>query len=317
MPKYIMARIMFFVPTLFAISVLIFLFIRLIPGDVIDVQVGTAMGVSPEQLEALRRYYGLDKPMHEQYLTWLCSLLRGDFGISIRTGRPVIQEILSRLPVTLELTAAATLVALTIGIPLGLFSAITCNSPGDVAVRVFGLLGLSMPNFWLGVLLILLLSRYFHWMPNTASYVDILSDWTKHLTQIFFPAITLGAAMAAQVARQTRSSVLDILTEDYVRTARAKGLSERVVLLRHCLRNALIVIITVTGMQMGYLLGGTIVVEQIYCLPGIGRLMVNAIYQRDYALVQGTALLIGLNFVIINLVTDIAYAFVDPRVRYR
>lgn len=316
MHKYIIRRIIFIVPTLFAISVLIFLFIRLIPGDVIDVQLGITMGVSPEQLEALRRYYGLDKPMHEQYLTWLYSAFRGDMGISIRTGRPVIEEILSRLPVTLELTVAATLVGLTIGIPLGIFSATRCNTPADVAVRVFGLLGLSVPNFWLGVLLILLFSRYFRWMPNTAAYVDILSDWTKHLAQIFFPAITLGAAMAAQVARQTRSSVLDILTEDYIRTARAKGLSERAVLLRHCLRNALIVITTVVGMQMGYLLGGTIVVEQIYCLPGIGRLIMNAISQRDYALVQATALLIALNFVIINLVTDILYAFVDPRVGY-
>jgi len=316
MYQYILRRLALLVPTVLGVSVLVFLFVHLVPGDIIDVQVGTTMGITPEQLQGLREYYGLDKPLHIQYLGWIGSLLRGDMGISIRSGQTVVKEILTRYPVTLELTLAAALVALCLGVPLGIVSALRRNSLVDLAARFLALLGLSLPHFWIGTLLILLLSRSLRWMPNTAGFVDLAADPFMNLKQIIFPAIALGAGMAAAVMRQTRSSMLDVLSQDYVRTARAKGLNERIVLLRHCLKNALIVIITILGIQIGYLLGGTVVVEEVFALPGIGRMMLNAILQRDYALVQGVGLFIALNFALINLIADIAYAIADPRIHY-
>lgn len=237
-------------------------------------------------------------------------------GISIRSGQPVVKEILARYPVTLELTLAATLVGLALGVPLGLISALRRNEPVDMLARFLALIGLALPHFWIGTLLVLFLSRTLFWMPNTASFVDFSTDPCMNLKQIFFPAVTLGVGMAAAVMRQTRSSMLDVLGQDYVRTARGKGLSDRLVLLRHCLKNALIVVITVAGIQMGYLLGGSVVVEEVFSLPGIGRMMLNAILNRDYASVQAAGLVIALSFAFINLITDLAYGLVDPRIRY-
>jgi peptide/nickel transport system permease protein len=308
-------RLALLVVTLLGISILVFLFIRLIPGDVIDVRVGTTTGLTPKQLEALREYYGLDKPFAVQYVNWLGSLVRGDLGLSIRSGRPVSSEILSRYPTTLELTLAATLVALVIGLPVGVVSALRRDGVVDLAGRFLALMGLSLPRFWTGTLIILVLSRAARWMPNAAGYVSFTDDPLTNLKQIFFPAVTLGAGMAAAVMRQTRSSMLDVLGQDYVRTAYAKGLSQYVVLVRHCLKNALIVVLTIVGIQIGYLLGGAVVVEEVFVLPGIGRMMLNAVEQRDYAVVQGAALVIALNFVFINLIVDVAYALVDPRIR--
>ncbi len=316
MRRYILQRLILLGFTLLGMSVLVFLFVRLIPGNVIDVQVGTLMGITPEQLQGLREYYGLDQPLHVQYVRWIGALLQGDMGISIRSGQPVVKEILARYPVTLELTLAATLVGLALGVPLGLISALRRNEPVDILARFLALIGLALPHFWIGTLLVLFLSRTLFWMPNTASFVDFSTDPCMNLKQIFFPAVTLGVGMAAAVMRQTRSSMLDVLGQDYVRTARGKGLSDRLVLLRHCLKNALIVVITVAGIQMGYLLGGSVVVEEVFSLPGIGRMMLNAILNRDYASVQAAGLVIALSFAFINLITDLAYGLVDPRIRY-
>jgi peptide/nickel transport system permease protein len=251
-----------------------------------------------------------------QYVSWLGSLLRGDAGFSVRSGQPVTAEIAGRLPVTIELALAAAVVALLLGIPLGLASALKPNSGADLLARGFGLIGLALPNFWLGTLAILLFSRYLHWMPNTGGYVDFVADPAANLRFLLFPALTLGVAMAAVVMRTTRSAMLDVLGADYIRTAHAKGLRAGRVIERHALKNGMIVVITILGIQVGYLLGGAVVVEEVFSLPGLGRMLLNAINQRDYALVQGGVLVIATLFVVTNAAVDVLYGFLDPRIRF-
>ncbi|TMC77122.1 MAG: ABC transporter permease [Chloroflexi bacterium] len=302
-------------PTLLGVSLLTFLFIRLIPGDAIAARLGTSTALTPDQLASLRSYFGLDQPLPLQYWNWLTSLLRGDAGYSIRTGRPVFLEIAQRLPATLELALAATAIALAVGLPLGLLSALRPRSRLDVAARIGGLVGLSLPNFWLGTLIIVLFSLYLRWLPNTGGYVDLLQDPLGNLRLLLFPAVTLGFALAAATMRMTRSAMLDVLGADYVRTATAKGLAPRVVVRRHVLKNGLIVVITLLGIQVGQLLGGAVVVEEIFSVPGVGRLLLNAIVQRDYALVQGAVLVIAILFVALNIIVDLLYGYLDPRIR--
>ena len=297
------------------VSLLTFLFIRLIPGDAIAARLGTSTALTPEQLAGLRAYFGLDQPLPLQYWNWLTSVLRGDAGYSIRTGRPVFLEIAQRLPATLELALAATAIAVSVGLPLGLLSALRPRSRLDVAARIGGLVGLSLPNFWLGTLIIVLFSLYLRWLPNTGGYVDLLQDPLGNLRLLIFPAITLGLALAAATMRMTRSAMLDVLGADFVRTANAKGLAPRVVLRRHVLKNGLIVVITLLGIQVGQLLGGAVVVEEIFSVPGVGRLLLNAIVQRDYALVQGAVLVIAILFVVLNILVDLLYGYLDPRIR--
>ena len=248
-----------------------------------------------------------------QYWSWLSSLAHGDAGYSIRTGRPVFVEITERLPATLELATAAALIA--IGIPLGLLSATRPRSRVDVAVRVGGLVGLSLPSFWLGTLIIVLFSLYLRWLPNTGGYVDLFTDPLANLGLLLFPAVTLGLGLAAATMRMTRSAMLDVLGADYVRTATAKGLAPRVIIRRHVLKNGLIVVVTLLGIQVGQLLGGAVVVEEIFAVPGVGRMLLNAIVQRDYALVQGAVLVVAILFVALNIVVDLLYGYLDPRIR--
>jgi peptide/nickel transport system permease protein len=280
------------------------------------VRLGTSTVLTPEQLAELRGYFGLDQPLHTQYLAWVTALLQGDAGYSIRTGRPVVVEIASRLPVTAELALAAAVVALAVGLPLGVAAALRPGSTLDLAARGFGLVGLSLPNFWLGTLFVLLFARYFRWMPNTGGYVELARDPAANLRFLIFPAITLGVAMAAVVMRTTRAAMLDVLSADYIRTARAKGLPGVAVVSRHALRNSLIVVVTILGVQVGYLLSGAVVVEEIFSVPGLGRMLLNAIHQRDYALVQGTVLVVALLFVLVNTLVDLLYGVLDPRIRY-
>ncbi|MBA2371035.1 MAG: ABC transporter permease [Candidatus Limnocylindria bacterium] len=312
---YVAKRLIGAIPTLIGVSLLTFLFIRLIPGDAIAARLGTSQALTPEQLASLRAYLGLDQPLPQQYWTWLTSLLHGDLGYSIRTGRPVLVEIAQRLPATLELALAAAVIAVAVGLPLGIVSALRPRSRLDLAVRVAGLIGLSLPNFWLGTLLIVLFSLYLRWMPNTGGYVDFAQDPLANLQFLIFPAVTLGLALAAATMRMTRSAMLDVLGADYVRTARAKGLASNVVLRRHALKNALIVVVTLLGIQVGQLLGGAVVVEEIFSVPGVGRMLLNAILQRDYALVQGTVLAVALLFVALNIIVDLLYGYLDPRIR--
>ena len=315
MSRYLAQRLLGAIPTLVGISVLTFLFIRLLPGDAIAARLGTSTALSPEQLASLRAYFGLDQPLHLQYWNWLTSLFRGDAGYSIRTGRPVLVEIAERLPATLELAAAAALIAVAIGIPLGLLSAVRRGSRLDVVARVGGLIGLSLPSFWLGTLIIVVFSLYLRWLPNTGGYVDFVRDPFANLKLMLFPAITLGLALAAATMRMTRSAMLDVLSADYVRTATAKGLGPAVVLRRHVLKNGLIVVVTLLGIQVGQLLGGAVVVEEIFSVPGVGRMLLTAIIQRDYALVQGGVLAIAILFVALNIVVDLLYGYLDPRIR--
>ena len=317
MLRYLTQRLIAFIPTLIGISILVFGAIRLIPGDIITATLGTEAGMLTEtQRASLERYYGLDKPPVEQYFIWLGEAVQGNLGQSVRHGRPVLELIAGRFPLTLELALLAVLIALVVGIPFGLLAAIRHNTWLDFAGRLFALVGLAVPNFLLGTLIIFVLSVYFKILPNAGDYVDFTADPLRNLQQMIFPAITLGFAFAASVMRMTRSSMLEVLGEDYVRTARSKGLPERSVITRHSLRNALIPVVTLIGIEMGYLLGGAFIVEQIFALPGLGRLLLNAISQRDYALVQGTVLFVSLNFVAINLLIDMIYAAIDPRISY-
>lgn len=317
MLRYLTQRIIAFIPTLLGVSVLVFLAIRLIPGDAITATLGTEAGMLTEaQRASLEEYYGLDKPPLQQYFVWMGEAVRGNLGYSIRHGKPVLELILDRFPLTLELALLSMVIALIVGIPFGVLSAVYHNSIIDLLGRLFSLIGLAVPNFLLGTIIIYILSVYFRILPNSGDYVSFSENPLLNLQQLFFPAVTLGFAFAASVMRMTRSSMLEVLGEDYVRTARSKGLTERRVIIRHALRNTLIPVITLIGVQVGYLLGGAFVVEQIFSLPGLGRLTVNAISQREYALVQGVTLFIALNFIIINLLVDVAYAAIDPRISY-
>ena len=316
MRNYIFKRLLIAIPTILGISIVIFLIMHLIPGDTISAMIGTQYKLTEDQAQTLRAYYGLDKPLPQQYLNWLLNALQGNFGLSVRAGTPVLTEILGRFPLTFELTILAMIIALIIGLPIGILSAVKRDSILDLFGRLLALIGMSLPNFWMGTLIIYVLSVHFGVMPNSGDYVDFTTNPLANLQQMIFPAIALGFAFSAAVMRTARSSLLEELNKEYAQTARAKGNWERRVILKHCLRNTLIPLITLVGFQMGYLFGGAVIIEEVFAMPGMGRLLLNAISQRDYALVQGTIVFIAIIFVFINLLTDIAYAFVNPRIRY-
>jgi peptide/nickel transport system permease protein len=301
--------------SLIGISIITFVVIRLIPGTAIDYLIGTSIGLSQEQIAELQHYYGLDVPIWQQYFIWLGYIFHGNLGISIQTHSAVLPLVLSRVPITAELAFWSLLIAVCIGLPLGTVSALRPNSWIDFVSRVFSLVGLSLPNFWLGTMMILLFSTVIIWLPNGLSYAGLNSDPGLNLQQNVLPSVALGIGLAGSLMRMTRSAVLDVVNEDYVRTARAKGLGSRAILSRHILRNALIPIITIFGVLAGYLLAGAVIVEQIFNVPGIGRLMLTSILSRDYAVVQGTVLVIAIAFVLSNLIADIGYGLADPRIR--
>ena len=314
MSRYLSARVLSIVPTIVGVGILVFLLIRLIPGTVVEQILGAQFNVSQGQIDALRHYFGLDQPLHTQFLHWSGRVLRGDLGDSWRNGQPVTSLIWSRLPVTAELAGLSLLVASLVAIPIGVLSAVRRGGVLDSALRMMSLVGLSIPEFWLGTLLILVASRSLSWTP-AARYVPLSDDPIGNLKVMVLPVLTIAAVLTANITRMTRSAMLDVLSRDYVRTARAKGLHERRVLVAHALRGALVPIVTIVGLQAGYLLGGAVVVEQVFTLPGIGRLVVGAIQQRDYPLVQGVILVSALLFILINLLVDVLYGVLDPRVR--
>ena len=315
MRTYVLKRVISLVPTLIGVTILVFLMIRLIPGTVVDQLIGTEARVDESTKAAMREFFGLNQPLYVQYWTWVSGLLRGDLGQSWRSGLPVSKMIFDRLAVTAELGLLALAVSLLVGIPLGTVSAIRENTPLDHVVRIVSLFSLSIPIFWQAAMLILAFSLWFNWVPPV-DYAPPTKDPVANLTQMMLPAIVLGTVVAAQVMRMTRSSLLEVLRHDYVRTARAKGLAERLVVRRHAFKNALIPIITIIGVQIGYLLGGAVVTEEVFTLPGVGRLVLNAVYERDYPLVQGAILFIAALFMLSNLVVDLLYAYLDPRIRY-
>jgi peptide/nickel transport system permease protein len=302
--------------TLAGLSVLIFLMLRLVPGTVVEQMIGADAIVSPAMVAELKRFFGLDQPWWLQYARWIGELAQGNLGTSWRTGKPVVALIMERLPVTIELTGLAVGFALLFGIPAGIVSATKRDQAIDNVTRVGTLFGLSIPVFWQGTMLILFFSIYLRWMPPVV-WVDFFTDPRRNLTIMLLPAICLGTASAANIARTTRASMLEVLRSEYIRTASAKGLTRRLVILKHALKNALIPIVTVAGLQVGILLGGTVVVEEVFTLPGIGRLVLWSIYQRDYPLTQSTILFIAVMFMSINLIVDVLYGYLNPRIRYR
>jgi peptide/nickel transport system permease protein len=301
--------------TLLGLTVLIFLMLRLIPGTVVEQMIGADAVVTPAMVAELRRFFGLDQPWYVQYGHWMAQLAHGDLGTSWRTGKPVVALILERLPVTLELTFLSTAFALVLGTAAGIVSAVRRDEAVDNVTRVGTLLGLSVPVFWQGTMLILFFSLYLRWMPPVM-WVDFWTDPRRNLVIMLLPALCLGTASAANIARTTRSCMLDVLGSEYIRTAAAKGLAGHLVVLKHALRNALIPVVTVAGLQIGILLGGTVVVEEVFTLPGIGRLVLWSIYQRDYPLTQSTILFIAVLFMTVNLAVDLLYGYLDPRIRY-
>ena len=301
--------------TLVGLSVLVFLMLRLVPGTVVEQLIGADAIASPAMVAELKRFFGLDQPWWQQYGRWVAALAHGDLGTSWRTGKPVVALILERLPVTIELTSLAVGFAMLLGIPAGIRSATRRDQTIDNVTRVGTLLGLSIPVFWQGTMLILFFSIYLRWMPPVM-WVDFFADPGRNLTIMALPALCLGTASAANIARTTRACMLDVLRSEYIRTAAAKGLAARLVVLKHALKHALIPIVTVAGLQIGILLGGTVVVEEVFTLPGIGRLVLWSIYQRDYPLTQSTILFVAVMFMAINLAVDVLYGYLDPRIRY-
>ncbi len=276
---------------------------------------GEAGGATSEQMKAARKVLGLDRPLVVQYGSWLSRVLRGDLGQSPLTGRLIAPDILHQLPRTLELAVASIVIALLIGIPLGIFAALKPNTPLDFAIGVFSLIGLSTPSFVIGTLAILVFGLYLQWLP-LAGYVSFAENPGEHLRLLLFPSIALGMSQAAFTIRMTRSAMLEVLRQDYIRTARAKGLREFFINYRHALRNALIPVITLTGIQIGTLLGGTVVIEYVFSWPGLSTLLINGVWRRDYPMVQAIVLLISGGFIFVNLLVDILNAYIDPRIRY-
>jgi peptide/nickel transport system permease protein len=312
--QYITKRLLFTVLVLWAVSVIVFGAVRLIPGDVCKIVLATS-DVDERQCQVIRHELGLDRPAVVQYLHYMAGVLRGDFGKALISKRDVWGEIRTRIPLTLELTLLATGFALTLAIPIGVISAVKQDSPIDYVLRFLTIGWLSIPSFWLGTMLIVFPARWWGYSPPVG-YVDFWKDPLKNLHQLYLPAIALGLALSASLARLTRSSMLEVLRQDYIRTARAKGLKERTMVFRHALRNALIPVITLFAIQFGVLLGGTVVLESIFSLPGLGTLALNAVLLKDYPQVQGLVLFFATALVLINLVVDISYAWIDPRIRY-
>ena len=315
MTLYLLQRLALVVPMFLGSTLVIFVLMRLLPGDVVDQLVGLEGTLSGEARATLRQLLGLDAPLPLQYLRWLGDLVRLDLGVSLRSSVPVREIILQRLPVTAELAVLSVVVAMLMGVPLGIVSALFRNRAIDFTARLFGLFGLSMPVFWLAALLILGGASFLHWLPPVI-YAPLSQAPLQNLKQMAFPTLALALSLVAVIMRMTRSSMLEVLGQDYIQTARAKGAPEGRVVLRHALQNALIPVVTVIGVQFGYLLGGSVVVEQIFGLPGLGFMLLNAIYQRDYPVVQGTVVFVALFFILVNLAVDLVYGALDPRVRY-
>ena len=315
MLRFLSQRLLVLVPVLLGVSMLSFLLLYLIPGDVVDILMGQESG-DPARLAEMRRLFGIDRSLPVRYAEWLGEALRGDLGRSFVTRRPVLSEIMTAFPVTLQLTAASLLVALAAGLPLGVLAAVRRGRASSMGISVLVLLVLSIPSFWLGILLILVTSLYLHWFPPQG-LVLLWVQPVEALKQLVLPSLALGLALGAMVMRMTRSCILEVLAQDYVRTARAKGIAETLVIGHHALRNALIPVVTLVGLQFGYLLGGAIVIEEIFSLPGMGRLVLRSIAQRDFPLVQGVLLLAGTGVVLLNLCVDMLYLALDPRLRRR
>ena len=318
MRTYLAKRLLLIVPTLLGAAALVFLIMRVIPGDVTLLIFGgdQASQVDPKQLAAMRHRLGLDQPLWVQFGSWLWGVLRFDFGTSLWTGRPVIEELLVRLPLSLELAVLATIVSVLLAIPFGMLAAVRQDSWVDYLIRVVSIGGLAIPSFWVGILIILLLVIFFGWGPPLEFTPPWINPWAN-FQQMVWPVLTVGYRYAAVTTRMTRSTVLEVMREDYIRTAWAKGLRERAVVFRHAMKNAMLPVITLIGTEFAFLIGGLVVTETVFTLNGVGRFVVDAVAHRDYPVVQALVFLIALSFVVVNLLIDLTYAWFDPRIRYR
>ncbi len=314
MVRYIIKRLLYFIPTLLLVALLVFFLVHLIPGDPVMVMLGD--NASPENIAATRKALGLDRPLPVQFVYWMGNLVQGDFGTSIQTKQPVLQSIKERFPVTIILTTLALFFSLILALPSGAMAALYQNTQKDYLFMTATVLGVSLPGFWLGLMALLVFSVHFGWFPSIG-FVPLWEDFWEGLRYMVLPSTTLGLYMAAVVARMTRSSMLEVLRLEYVTHARAKGLSEWKVVAKHALKNAFAPTLTVIGIQYGRLLGGAVVTETVFSLPGLGKYIVVAIYARDYPIVQGCILFIALIYVVINLVVDLLYSYFDPRIEYQ
>jgi peptide/nickel transport system permease protein len=317
MLRYVINRLLLAIPTLLGVAVLTFFMLRVVPGDIVEIKLrGDGGNVSREVIEQERERLGLNKPLVVQFADWMKGLVTFDLGTSMWTGRPVSEEIGGRLELSLQVAVMAAIIAVLIAIPLGTLSALYRDTMLDYVVRVITIAGLAVPSFWLGMLIILALLWAFNWLPPltyTPFYVDPLAN----ISQLIWPALAVGYRYAAVVARMVRSSIIEVMKEDYIRTARAKGVFERLVVARHAMRNAMLPAITVIGLEFAFLIGGLVVTEQVFNLNGIGRLFVQAVSRNDFMLIQSLVMLIAVIFVLVNLVVDLLYAALDPRIRYR
>ena len=316
MRQYAAKRIGLFIPTVLLVTVIVFVVMRLIPGDpALAILSADDAAYTEQELQELRVQLGTDRPIVIQYLDWMSGLLRGDFGTSFWWNGPVMDRLGERIPVTIELAILGIALAVVCAVPLGVISAIKPDSPIDYVSRIFTLVGISIPTFFSGILLTLVLIRAFGWLPPLG-YEDIWEDPWANLKQMMLPALALGFYDMAFIARVTRSSMMEILREDYMRTARSKGLRERIVLSRHGLKNAVLPILTISGWQFGRLFGGTVIIERIFLIPGIGQLLIDAVFQRDFPTIQAIIVIVAVSIVVINLLVDLLYGWLDPRIRY-
>jgi peptide/nickel transport system permease protein len=313
--RYVVQRVLLIVPVLIGVTALVAGLIRLTPGDAVMVRIEEAGHVDAAHLEAARRALGLDRSFPEQYAIWLGGVLRGDLGNSFITERPVVGEIARALPVTVELAVLSLLVAFLLGVPVGAISAVRRGRWPDRIGRLVSIGGLSMPSFWIGTLVLLYFAIWFRWIPPI-TYVPFFEDPWRNIQQFGVPALALGAHFSAVAMRMTRSALLEVIRQDYIRTAYSKGLRERAVVIRHALKNAMVPVVTVLGVQFGYLLGGTVLIETIFNMPGLGRLTLDAVTQRDYPQLQGDVLVVALMVVLVTLVVDLSYGWLDPRIRH-
>ena len=312
---YVAKRLLLAIPSLVIVSIVIFSLVRIVPGDVVIARIAESGYFSQEDLDEIRTELGLNRPFHEQYRTWVWNAVQGDLGRSLWSDEPVLPAIVTRLRVSAQLAFFGMAMAVMLAVPLGVLSAVKRDTPIDYAARLFAILGLSLPDFWIATVVILVLVVYVGWLPEFG-YHSLLSEPWKNFQAMIFPTLIVGYRLSAISARMTRSTMLEVLRNDYVRTARAKGLAERTVFYRHALPNAALPVITIMGAQLTGLLGGLVVIETIFSLPGVGRLTLDAVTLRDYTVVQGTVMIFAMAFVLANLVVDLSYAMIDPRIRY-
>jgi peptide/nickel transport system permease protein len=318
MLRFILHRFLLMIPTLVGVGVLVFFLLRLMPGDPVAAMLMGDGGANmpPDLIEQERARLGLDQPLWVQFFKWSWGVLQGDLGVSMWTGKSVLYEIGIRLELSIQVAIMATVLAVLLALPLGTLSAVFKDTWIDHSIRVFSIAGLAVPSFWLGMIIILLLLTYFHWIPPL-TFTPFLEDPLENLAQLIWPALAVGYRYSAVSTRMMRSSILEVLQEDYIRTARAKGVVERLVVARHAMRNALLPVVTVIGLEFAFLIGGLVVTEQVFNLNGIGKLFVQAVARSDFTMIQGLVLLVSVFFVLVNFVIDLMYAFLDPRIRYR